>query len=398
MDLCDAMFSSVVPGTDFTNTLSDSVRTDMFKGRNSIPHDVSVGITRTSPVEILGRFKEYIKPMLQDGSHEQIVAIIKDIIADDGDITDIAEVEYVNHSQKGSIAGQTTFVFYEFLCGVFIYTCRVSNKNLVNRVKEIDDDYINGFTDDHDDIHLIDSYVALPPELADMTHTHELVLISESNGRCMSCGNPIAFETDMGETDHCQIIHTKDESGNDIDLVLCIDCARDYANAPQEYLKRLFERKNYHKIQIDTLNAISIPRQRKAISEAIQKLASFDMDFDAELKYKPTKIRNKIVNDSKLRDDIIWNANYWFRAVNTEIENAAEAKILRPERFSKSFARMYEEACEVTSDQRIIYDTIVNRLAGMIGEEYRSQCECIVSYFVQSCEVFDEVTQQDNTL
>ena len=163
-------------------------------------------------------------------------------------------------------------------------------------------------------------------------------------------------------------------------------------------IKHLFERKHYHKIQIDTLNAISIPRQRKAISEAIQKLASYDMDFDAELKYKPTKIRNKIVKDSKLRDDIIWNANHWFRAVNTEIENAAEAKILSPERFSKSFARMYEEACEVTSDQRIIYDTIVNRLAGMIGEEYRSQCECIVSYFVQSCEVFDEVTQQDNTL
>lgn len=398
MDLCDAMFSSVAPDTDFTSTITDSNRTDMFGGRNPIPHEVSIDITRTSAVEIAARFKDYVLPMIDDNKQKQIIAIIKDIIADDKDITDVTEIEYVNHAQKGTIAGQTTFVFHEFVAGIFIFTCRSKNTGFVKRVKEINEAYINSFADKIDDIHLVSSYVALPPELTDMSHTHELVLLAEADGKCMACGKPVAFETDIGETDRCQILSVKDESGSDTDIVLCVDCARDYANAPAERIIDLLRRKSQHKTQVEALNSISIPQQKKAIEEAIHKLAVLDLDYDAELKYEPTKIRNKIVHDSKLRDDIIWNANYWFRAINTEIENAAEARILRPERFSKSFARMYDDVSGIASSQRMAFDTIVTRLSGMIGTEYKSQCECIVSYFVQSCEVFDEVTQQDDSI
>ena len=396
MDLCDAMFSSVVPETDFTASLTDSNRTDMFGGRNPIPHEVSVGVTRSSPVDIAKRFKDFVLPMIDDNKRKQIIAILKDIIADDEDVTDVTEIEYVNHAQKGSIANQTTFVFHEFVAGIYIYSCRVKNTNLIRRVKEIDEDYVNSFADQADDIHLVDSYVALPPELTDMTHTHELVLLAQANGKCMACGRPVALETEMGETDRCQIVHTKDENGIDVDLVLCVDCARDYANAPSEYLQNLLRRRSYQKAQMEALNAIGAPQQKKAIEEAIRKLAALNLKHDAELKYEPTAIKNKIVGDSKLLDDVIWNANYWFRAINTEIENAAEAKILSPERFSKSFARMYDDVSEVAETQRMAYDTIVTRLAGMIGTEYKSQCECIVSDFVQSCEVFDEVTKQDD--
>lgn len=396
MDLCDAMFSSVLPDTDFTTTLTDSNRTDMFGGRNPIPHEVSIGVTRCSALEIASRFKEYVLPMIDDNKRKQIIAVIKDIIADDRDVTDATELEYVNHSQKGSIAGQTTFVFHEFLAGVYIYTCRVKNTNSVRRVKEITEDYINSFEGKTDDIFLVDSYVALPPELANMNHTHELVLIAEANGKCMSCGKPVAFETDIGETDRCQIFHGKDEAGRDIDLVLCVDCARDFANAPPEKMKTLFQRKSYQKTKLEALNAIGTPGQKKAIQEAIYKLASLDLTHDAELKYVPTEIEKKIVGDSKLREDIIWNANYWFRAINTEIENAAEAKVLRPERFSKSFARMYDDVSDVAPTQRMAFDVLVTRLSGLIGDEYKPQCECIVSYFVQSCEVFDEISQQND--
>ncbi len=147
MDLCDAMFSSVVPETDFTASLTDSNRTDMFGGRNPIPHEVSVGVTRSSPVDIAKRFKDFVLPMIDDNKRKQIIAILKDIIADDEDVTDVTEIEYVNHAQKGSIANQTTFVFHEFVAGIYIYSCRVKNTNLIRRVKEIDEDYVNSFAD-----------------------------------------------------------------------------------------------------------------------------------------------------------------------------------------------------------------------------------------------------------
>lgn len=398
MALCEAMFTSVAPTVSFSGTISESNRTDMFKGRNPLPKEVTIGITQRSSVDIAASFKQYVVPLLDDNKKELIIAVMKDIIADDEDITNVTEIEYVNHTQKGSIAGQSVFVFHEFLAGVLIYVCRSGNKNLIKRVAEITADYVNGFADKTEDIILVDSYVALPPELADMTHTHELVLYTEANGKCTSCGRPVALESDIGDVDHCQIFHAKDDNGNDIDLVLCVDCARDYANAPQDYIRRLLHKKAYHKIQIEALDSIAIPRQRTAIEEAVRKLAGLNLPFDRELKYEPTRIENKIVNNSGLRDAIIWNANYWFRAINTEIENAAEAKILRPERFSKAFSTMYGQVSQTTDDQTVIYEAIVGKLSSMIGEEYRSQCECIVSYFVQSCEVFDEVTKQDNSV
>lgn len=398
MALCEGMFTSVAPEVNFSGTITDSNRTDMFRGRNPLPKEVTLGITNHSYRDIAESFKHHVIPLLDDNKQKQIIAVMKDIIADDGDITDATEIEYVNHAQKGSIARQTVFVLHEFLAGLLIYVCRSNNKNLITRVSEITEEYVNDFADKTDDIHLVDSYVVLPPELADMTHAHELVLYTEANGKCTSCGRPVALEKDIGDVDYCQIFHTKDDTGNDVDLVLCVDCARDYANAPREYIKKLLHKKAYHKIQIEALNSIGFPRQKSAIEEAIHKLAGLNLPFDRDLKYEPTRIENKIVDNSGLRDAIIWNANYWFRAINTEIENAAEAKILRPERFSKAFSTMYEQVKQTTDDQTIIYETIVGKLSSLIGEEYRSQCECIVSYFVQSCEVFDEVTKQDNSV
>ncbi len=398
MALCEAMFTSVAPNVHFSGTISESNRSDMFRGRNALPKEVAIGITEHPAVEIAASFRQYVLPLLDDNKRKLIIAVLKDIIADDEDITNVTEIEYVNHTQKGSVAVQSAFVFHEFLAGILIYVCRSANKNLIKRVAEVTEEYVNGFTDKTDDITLVPSYVALPPELADMTHTHELVLYTEANGKCTSCGRPVALESDIGEVDHCQIFHAKDDDGNDVDLVLCVDCARDYANAPQEYIRKLLHKKTYHKIQIEALNSIGVPRQRATIEEAVHKLAALNLPFDRELKYEPTKIENKIVGNSGLRDAIIWNANYWFRAINTEIENAAEAKILRPERFAKAFSTMYEQVSQTTDDQTIIYDTMVGKLSSMIGDEYRSQCECIVSYFVQSCEVFDEITKQDDSV
>lgn len=398
MGLCESMFSSVAPDVPFTGTISDSNRTDMFKGRNPIPKEVSLGVTRRSPVDIAESFRQYVVPMLDGTKRELIITVLKDIIDDDKDITASTEIEYVNHMQKGTVLGRSTFVFHEFLAGLLIYVCSTSNKDLVKRVAEITPEYVNSFADRTDEINLVDHYIPLPPDMLDITHTHELVLLAEANGKCTSCGRPLALEREMGDVDYCQIFRAEDDAGEECDMVLCVDCAREYMNAPKEFIRKLLHKKEYNKIQIEALDSISMPRSKNAIEAAIHELAALNLPFSRDLEYEPTTIENKIVTNAKLRDSVIWNANYWFQAINSEIINAAEAKLLSPERFSGAFAKMYDEVCQTTNDQVLIYATIVNKLTSLIGEEYRQQCECIVSYFVQSCEVFDEITKQDNPI
>lgn len=55
----------------------------------------------------------------------------------------------------------------------------------------------------------------------------------------------------------------------------------------------------------------------------------------------------------------------------------------------------YTKCKSETSDKRLIYDKIVDWVKAKSGSNDVDACEIVVSYFIQNCEVFDEISKQN---
>jgi hypothetical protein len=54
---------------------------------------------------------------------------------------------------------------------------------------------------------------------------------------------------------------------------------------------------------------------------------------------------------------------------------------------------MYEDVSDIVDSQSELYNMLVDRLFSAAGNRYREACELLISYYVQSCEVFDEIAE-----
>ncbi len=82
-----------------------------------------------------------------------------------------------------------------------------------------------------------------------------------------------------------------------------------------------------------------------------------------------------------------------YDAVNTCIDNLAAENKLNTRSLSKCIRRTYEDASETTASQSDAFNAIVKYIYIKTGQKNYEACELLVSYFVQRCEVFNEITE-----
>ena len=82
-----------------------------------------------------------------------------------------------------------------------------------------------------------------------------------------------------------------------------------------------------------------------------------------------------------------------YDAVNSSIENLAAENRMNVRTLSTSIRRIFEDANDTTDNQSEIFSALTNRLVAKTGQKYLEACELLVSYFVQKCEVFNEIAE-----
>lgn len=206
-------------------------------------------------------------------------------------------------------------------------------------------------------------------------------VLNEYNYFCLSCGSQLSFASNLIKLDK------KKDLSEDNAIMLCKECYDKYLNGSLDHLCRL---KKAQKNDGD-LFSISIDYE---LSETIKRLLELPGEKGSELNFKGLKIDSKIDPKANrfLSEKIKNMVTLYFPTLNQCFHNEDGDKRRSFEKLASSIRLSFLTIEEKTSDQEAIFEFLVNEIKRKT-ECRRTIAEIIVSYFVQDCEVFDEVSK-----
>ncbi|PHV72397.1 hypothetical protein CS063_02665 [Sporanaerobium hydrogeniformans] len=387
--LCGTMLLSIAPTYDIRG--EDGTVSDLILGKKNLSPNITDKAPTVDPRAVSNYFKQHILNMLDSNKRSLIILALKDIIASDNTIEPDTIVEIVNGMTKKSIVRRDAFVFEDFIAGVFLYTVlNVENRNCEDSVKETTAEYIQSFEDQKMDISFITTYSNLSMETAYeiAIDARSLVLLAETGGKCQKCGRVLGIKKEGNDVNYAKVVHLSETD----EVVLCVECEREIQNASEEVKLALLSEKHDLEVLMAARDATSRYTIEKQIEQVLREVDLMDVTDDTQLKIEPVKVENKIT-EKRLKERVLFDVRRLYQGVNDALDRLAGENKLNVDKFAKSVKRMYEDASESHISQSAIYNLLVETLFEKTGRKYREACEIIISYFVQRCEVFDEITK-----
>lgn len=296
-----------------------------------------------------------------------------------------------------------------FLANVFLYTLSVPNRNSDGEafVSTIDEAYLEKFTDVQttDDAATKNNEPIVP---------EQLVLFTQTGGRCLNCAELLFHENDVGEyyAAHDTVEILDDESHEIMRFYLCPNCASKFPHFSDDKKRELAASFKRIKLAAELPIHLSVnERSNEQIALIVKtvhdkgvisdNLRKSDTKDDED---KPKAIEDKIKNQFILRT-ISENATYRYYEVNEALNNLATANRLNVDKIGKVMGRLYEDIAEAVGYERKspvdsnivlqerVYGDIVNELDLRSHHESRVVCEWVVAYFIQMCVIFDAISK-----
>lgn len=259
----------------------------------------------------------------------------------------------------------------------------------------------------------IDAY--LQPRTT-ITDNVDLLHIQEVGGYCPLCGKTLLKRKGKRVNKQYQIAHIYPnsptehqktelqglerlgESCEDFEnkIALCKDCHGYYDDhtTKDEYLKILNIKKQLLNINFmqESMASIEIEKELLIIIEKLSAANDNDLE-NINLKYNGVMLSNKIEDEYfLLRQKIKNNVCTYFNFIKENMKNLSDEKRINFELIATQVKSAYLKATQTTENKVDIFHTLVEWLNNKIIETTKDGCEIIISFFVQNCEVFDEIS------
>jgi hypothetical protein len=305
--------------------------------------------------------------------------------------------------------------FHDFL------SCIVS---LIENDETISDknkkDLLKLFSDGKNDVFLYKSFMyAIAKENIDIKSTiavDDAEFVFEANKKCSLCNTSIEVKKSKGTAYKYGItnifpeglsnslksdfikIHKEpaDYYHRSNKICCCIACADDYEATPttDKFIKLLSKKEHYNKTNQanSCLERAKLDEQLNSILKELKNLKSFD-DI-ADFRKTPLELKDKIIDNEPLRLTIKTDVDSYYNYLRKQLSDlddvGSEFRII-----ASQFQICYEKLLKVMSDQEDIYNRIIKWVLEELGftEKYYTAARIIVSFFVQNCEVFDEISK-----
>ena len=181
-------------------------------------------------------------------------------------------------------------------------------------------------------------------------------------------------------------------------ICVCDVCGDEYAATPTAKIYRLLvDKKERQLLQNEAISLMHTSELDAKISDILSKLN--DLNFDSEeykaLQTKPLTIKEKIENNEILRRKISEDAHSYYHYVRKHLSELDDAGVnfkIIANQIQNYYLKLSITKGKTQSD--IYYDIvewIMHKLS--LPNDYRSASEIVVSFFVQNCEVFDEISK-----
>lgn len=180
-------------------------------------------------------------------------------------------------------------------------------------------------------------------------------------------------------------------------IALCKDCHGYYDDhkTKSEYSKLIGIKKKLLERSKMLINT-SFQDLEKEIAFLIEALSKIDTNSlqKIELEYHALKISNKI--DGKHNLLRLKVENYvciYFNYIDDTFKNLDQSGKLNFNIIASEIRTSFLKCESETTNKSEIFNSLVNWLQSQITDSLREPCEVLLSYFVQKCEVFNEITE-----
>lgn len=250
-------------------------------------------------------------------------------------------------------------------------------------------------------------------------NTDDVPLLSEVNYQCPKCHAPLikkiknqnvkkytitnVFPNDLSQDDHALFIANRTPvahlNSSDNMIALCSDCSESYLLYPEleEYIKlfdlKEYAKKNYHlQLQLSTLNL------EDEIKEIINGLYEINSSASIQdFRMDPLLISKKIDPSYFVLQQLVTNyvLQYYnfIRKLFSELDSSSANSF---NIIASEIKLAYETIQPTCTSQEEIYakisEWIMQKLNTPNSEKYRFSCDIVVAFFIQNCEVFNEIT------
>ena len=386
-DIVRALFNTLPNHYD---AFDDTEISFIVNGMRNVP-DVDIPLAKDCDPHIVSdNFDKDILTLLDNNKKSLIVLALKDIIAKDKDIRDDTVIELVNGITKAAFLERDSYVYADLLAGLFLYILiYTDNRGSKDMAKAITEEYLNGFRDKEETISYLTSYSNIG-ELVSVslsTDAHTAALLAEAEGKCLNCGRPIGVN-DGTEVNRAKVLSLPDNT----DVIVCADCERIISSADDTLKQAIAEKKRKAAVVNSVRDDIACEKLDGEIELVLRGIQDLGNTADTTLKYDPVMVDRKIA-DSLLRNKVRNEVITLFDIVNSVLDRLAGEHAFDSTRFARQIKRAFEDTKDTPLSQRQIYDLLVEKLNTKSGGQYKTACEAIISYFVQRCEVFDEIAE-----
>lgn len=177
-------------------------------------------------------------------------------------------------------------------------------------------------------------------------------------------------------------------------IALCTVCAEKYLlNTNEEVTNRLKAiKEKLSKMSPIEDDCNGNEKILEAVGRVIQKISSISYNKISQLKYEPITIDKKLQkNNPAFYLTVRMYINNYFAEVNQLFQNAKTQDGLKFDRFCQIIRNYYQDLFDKKIyEQNQIFEKLATWLSISTNED-STYCGIVVAYFIQKCEVFDEI-------
>ncbi len=178
-------------------------------------------------------------------------------------------------------------------------------------------------------------------------------------------------------------------------IALCRDChaSQDFQTTATEYLRLVSIKKEKLKASLldDITQKLSLENE---IEEAINDLSKLSESDLAQLKFDPVELSKKFYpSEHLLETKVTGYVLSYFPAIREIFKNLEGKNNFLFSVLSSQIKACFQKMSTITNNKTIIFEKLVVWIQSKTYNASTEACEAIVSFFVQDCEVFDEIPE-----
>lgn len=178
-------------------------------------------------------------------------------------------------------------------------------------------------------------------------------------------------------------------------IALCKDChaQQDYHTTEEDYLKLL--KKKQHFLQLTDLHEATLTMGLELqIADVVKKVCSLREDEMATLNYAPVRLTKKFsANEFLLKNRVSMYVTSYYPYIRDCFKDQEGVNGFRLDALSLQIKSCFIKMEGLSDNKSDIFDQLVNWVMSKTCSASRESCEAVVSFFVQNCEVFHEITE-----